>query len=134
MTWQEVVVALVAGVGAGALGSIVAPWAQHAVATRRLRQERRAAQIEAWRAMVGRELAQPTGSTDRRIRWQTTPAKLVEDQAYLTLRPHLTEEEIHAVEGRGTDMTFSVNGPPFTPAVRSLTTAIDRLERDWKLI
>jgi hypothetical protein len=128
--WQ-IGIGLLAAVGSGALGSLIAPWSQHAVATRRARDERRARLVDEWRAMIARVQGKGPGSNTQ----IHNPAALVSDPAYGSLRPHLDPEERSQIEGPNSPaVRVVVGGGPYVLGVPTLMAAVDRMEKEWKLV
>lgn len=82
---MEVIIAAIAGIVTGAIGSLAAPWANWGVEKVRLRQSRRAALIEEAR----RALDSPPSNKEFR-----------HSELYSRLRPHLSAKAIEAIEGR----------------------------------
>jgi hypothetical protein len=103
------VVGGVAGVLAGGISSLAAPWSQWGVEQRRARRSERVALVALWRE----ELAKLLRAIDTPGRQDNLPEDEYQDTAwFMTLRPHLLDP----------------TADPWT-----LTKEIERIEHQWKL-
>jgi hypothetical protein len=127
--WGPVVAGAIAGLGSGFLAAVAAPWAQWGVDQRRDRLEHRRALVASWRELLARHYG-PS---------ETPEHLLLDEPAYLTLRPHLTSDERRRLEGTADgpiEVVFgraSQFGPSIDWVRQLLTEAIERTERNWKL-
>jgi hypothetical protein len=121
MDWTPIVAGAIAGLCTGALGSLGAPWVQHAVETRRSRLQRRAELIAEWRVMVALYLdGGPAGG----------PSDITKYRGWLSLRPHLTRTTLALFPpGLTPPDAFGVNIP-----LQHVSDEIDALEREWGLV
>ena len=105
----------VAGVVTGGITSLIAPWAQWGVDKRRLRRAERRNVIAA-----GRDC----------IRTHPDRSGLLLDGRYMELRSYLTPEEREAAEA---PEQSGHDSAAIEARFDTLSAAIDRLEREWKL-
>lgn len=105
-----------AGLAAGIVSSLLAPWAKWAVDKRQLTMMRRYELLDKWRAGVADS-----------IRSEINP---VGTDWFEQLRPYMTHEARNALEH---ERTFVVDGGRGRGRASILTTEIDRIEQEWKL-
>jgi hypothetical protein len=105
---------LVTAFGAGALGSLLAPWANWGIEKRRARLEHRRNQIKRWRQFADDALAKSFGPDSVFIDVTTE---------WFEMRPYVSEEVRTTIEGPYRDDQPLV-------LLRGLTD----LEKRWKLI
>jgi hypothetical protein len=121
MDWSSIVAGALAGLAAGVVGSLIAPWVQLAVENRRETRTHRRRSIEIWRAMVGRHM----NSGTRVIQTSTTC------HCGVTFGPRSSSNW-----NRARTRSPSANGTEGISAnseISAVTEEIDRLEREWKL-
>ena len=127
MDWGTVIASGVAGLAAGAVGSLVAPWVQLAVEQRRAQGQRRRDLVDSWREMVSRH--------HRRV----SEGQVVDDPAFLTLRPLLTEnvrrrlETQSGTEAKPIEIRQGATGLAANADLELVAQEIDRIEGEWKL-
>jgi hypothetical protein len=120
---DAVVTAIIAGVVGlftGAIGSLLAPWAQWGIEKRRKRVERRSALIDNWRKL----LAVP----------EFERAAVLNDPSYGVLRPLLLEEARKRVERPANHIITVLQGASSSPDSDALLREVARIERDWGLL
>jgi hypothetical protein len=121
MDWTPVVAGAAAGLGTGVVGSLVAPWVQHAAESRRSREQHRAALIADWRDLIGRYLA--GGPVNG-------PPQIAKQSRWLSLRSHLSDE----TRGLAESPPGSTHGIAAADTLRHVSDEVDALERKWKLV
>lgn len=121
MDWSSIVAGALAGLAAGVVGSLVAPWVQLAVENRRETRAHRRQLLDQWRAMVGRQLR--------------GEGQVIEDVAYVSLRGHLQPEVLKWLEQSGNSIriTDGTQGISADAGLADVSDEIDRLEREWGL-
>lgn len=120
---EAVVTALIAGIVGlltGAVGSLLAPWAQWGVEKRRKKIERRTTLIDSWREL----LAVP--EFDRGM--------MLNDPSYGVLRPLLTEDARKNVERPANHLIVVLDGATSSPDRDALLREVARIEREWGLL
>lgn len=128
LDWTTILTAALAGGGAGVVSSL-APWAQFAVEKRRERTAQRRERIAKWRWMISEHHYAGDESSMRVER-----TSISQHPDYQSLRPHLSEELRHRVEGRGDNLVISIDAGEYSDIERDVMEAIDQLERDWDLV
>jgi hypothetical protein len=118
MELSGTVVAAAAGLLAGVVGSLVAPWVRWGVEKRKLRRQYRLDLIVAWRGLAGVE------EFDRRL--------LINNSLYGPLRPLLSPKAIEQLErsGRHILVATSIRDPDRS----CLLQEIARIEKEWGLL
>lgn len=118
----QTIIAAGAGLLAGAVGSLVAPWVHWAIEARRERLASRRRLIAELRATINHHMA------------EDDDFGFLRDTAYSRLRPYMDPKVVESLERPS---TFHVRkdipgAPPAT--LSSLAREVSRIERDWKLI
>lgn len=122
----DIVIPAIAGLLAGALASLVAPWATWGVEKKRLVREARTNLISEARSLLGSDLAE---------------VKFSHHPVYSRLRPHLSDNLIKSIERpakNGIQTITIVQGhgrhSGVNPYVQRTLDELTELERKWELI
>ena len=121
----DIVIPAIAGLITGAMGSLIAPWANWGIEKKRLLQAARSKLIEEGRVA----LLHPLPSNEFRIL-----------PIYSRIRPHLTEEAKKAVEGvfhlheEGVIVVTGGRHSGVNPYAQRVLDELSALERKWALI
>jgi hypothetical protein len=120
---QAAIIAAVAGLLSGTLGSLVAPWVNWRIETRRELLKERTARLSEWRT----GLAKAEGGPPLNER------KFLSEPWYLSLRPRLDTAFRTYLEGVGSTANVRVTSE-YRPAIGvQLSDEIDRIPREWNL-
>ena len=117
--WTPIVVAAVSGLGAGIVGSLVAPWAKWKIEEVRERAKARRQLIESFRSHI---------STD------ISSEQLRETPEYARLRPHLSNRIRKQIESDTIQVQLGGRGRGANNFSPKLYDEITALEKKWKLI
>lgn len=115
---MDTIIAAVTGLVAGAIGSLVAPWVQWAIETRRSKLSYRRELIARWREAIERHNHEESDFTDT--------------AAYSAIRSHMDQELARSLE-RGT-VCSTRRGGHGNGRKYVLMDEIARIERDWDLV
>jgi len=117
--WTPIIVAAVSGLGAGVVGSLVAPWAQWKIEERRDIASARRQFIESCRSLIVSDISSQ---------------QLRETSEYARLRPHLSETVRKQIESDTTHIQKGGRGGGANNFSPKLLDEITALEKKWKLI
>jgi len=116
--WTPIIVAAMSGLGAGIVGSLVAPWAQWKIEEKRERANARRAFIESC----------------RRIASDISSQQFRETPEYARLRPHLSETVRKQIENDTIHIQLQGRGSGTNNFTPKLFDEVTELEKKWKLI
>lgn len=117
--WTPIIVAAVSGLGAGTVGSLVAPWAQWNIEKVRQRVEARREFIESCRSLIATDISSQ---------------EFRETVEYSRLRPHLSEHIRKKIERDTIQIQMGGRGGGANNFGPRLQDEITMLETKWKLI
>ncbi|WP_404361320.1 hypothetical protein [Methylotuvimicrobium sp. KM1] len=117
--WTPILVAAASGLGAGIVGSLVAPWAQWKIEETRERASARRKFIESCRTLIASEISSQE--------FRETPE-------YARLRPHLSERVRMQIESDTIHIQMGGRGGGANNFAPKLLDEIATLEKKWKLI
>ncbi|MFP7754145.1 hypothetical protein ACLG6S_05710 [Thermodesulfobacteriota bacterium B35] len=117
--WTPIIVAAASGLGAGIIGSLVAPWAQWKIEEKRERANARRKFIETCRNLIASDISIQ--------QFRETPE-------YARLRPHLSEMVRKQIESDAIHIQMGGRGGGANNFSPKLFDEITELEKKWKLI
>jgi hypothetical protein len=117
--WTPILVAAASGLGAGIIGSLVAPWAQWKIEEKRERATARRKFIESCRSLIASDISSQ---------------EFRETQEYARLRPHLSETVRNKIEGDTIHIQMGGRGGGANNFSPKLFDEITALEKKWELI
>jgi hypothetical protein len=112
-------VAAIAGVAGGVIGSLIAPWVHWGVEKRKQRQAKRRELIRSCRSMLSTEIDKKT---------------FRETEVYSQFKPHLYKVVIDEIESDESPETLDENANRIEDFKQKLLEDIARIEREWILI
>lgn len=117
--WTPILVAAASGLGAGIIGSLVAPWAQWKIEEIRERTNARKVFIESCRSLISSDISSK---------------QLRETSEYARLRPHLSLDLRKSIESDTIRVQLGGRGGGANNFAPKLHDEITTLENKWKLI
>lgn len=117
--WTPIIIAAVSGLGAGIVGSLVAPWAQWKIEEKRERANARRQFIESCRTLIASDISSE--------QFRETPE-------YAKLRPHLSEKIRKQIESDTIHIQMGGRGGGANNFSPQLFDEVTELEKKWNLI
>ena len=117
--WTPIIVAAASGLGAGIIGSLVAPWAQWKIEEKRERANARRQFIELCRNLIASDISSQ---------------EFRETSEYARLRPHLSEKIRKQIESDTIHIQIGGRGGGANNFSPQLLDEVSELEKKWNLI
>ena len=117
---MDTIIAAAAGLIAGLVGSLIAPWVQWAVETRRSKLTYRREQVEQWREVIEKHDHENSDFTDT--------------AAYSAIRPDLDKKVIHDLESGRVHYSTRRGSGSGSWKKYALLDEVARIERKWNLV
>ncbi|MGI9023666.1 MAG: hypothetical protein ACR2HV_10660 [Acidimicrobiales bacterium] len=124
MDGTSIIVAGLTGLGAGAIGSLGAPWAAWGVEKRREERTHRRQLISTWRTMVA-----------RRYQDESLDSSILDDPDFLSLRAQMDQQLLEELETAGYSVHFREGAQGILARwdLNVVASEIDKIEKKWKL-